>query len=46
MDVLLVDTAGRLAIDQAMMEEIQALHAAVKPIETCSSSTRCSVRMR
>ncbi len=34
MDVLLVDTAGRLAIDQAMMEEIQALHAAVKPIET------------
>jgi len=34
MDVLLVDTAGRLAIDQAMMEEIQALHAAVNPIET------------
>ena len=34
MDVLLVDTAGRLAIDQAMMEEIQALHATVKPIET------------
>jgi signal recognition particle subunit SRP54 len=34
MDVLLVDTAGRLAIDQVMMEEIQALHAAVNPIET------------
>ena len=31
-DVLLVDTAGRLAIDQAMMEEIQALHAAVNQI--------------
>ncbi len=33
-EVLLVDTAGRLAIDQAMMDEIRALHAAVKPIET------------
>jgi len=33
-DVLLVDTAGRLAIDEAMMAEIKALHAAVKPIET------------
>ncbi len=33
-DVVLVDTAGRLAIDEAMMEEIKALHAAVKPIET------------
>lgn len=33
-DVLIVDTAGRLAIDQAMMDEIQALHAAVKPVET------------
>jgi signal recognition particle subunit SRP54 len=33
-DVLIVDTAGRLAIDQAMMEEIQALHAALKPAET------------
>jgi signal recognition particle subunit SRP54 len=32
--VLLVDTAGRLAVDEAMMAEIQALHAAVKPIET------------
>src|SRR4051812_36531187 len=33
-DVLIVDTAGRLAIDEAMMEEVKALHAAVKPIET------------
>jgi signal recognition particle subunit SRP54 len=33
-DVLLLDTAGRLAIDEAMMAEIQALHTAVKPIET------------
>ncbi|HEX4886256.1 MAG TPA: signal recognition particle protein [Casimicrobiaceae bacterium] len=33
-DVLIVDTAGRLAIDEAMMAEIKALHAAVKPIET------------
>jgi signal recognition particle subunit SRP54 len=33
-DVLLVDTAGRLAIDEAMMDEIKALHAAINPIET------------
>jgi signal recognition particle subunit SRP54 len=33
-DVLVVDTAGRLAIDEAMMREIALLHAAVKPIET------------
>ena len=33
-DVLLVDTAGRLSIDEAMMREIAELHAAVKPIET------------
>ena len=33
-DVLLVDTAGRLAIDEAMMAEIQAIHGAVSPIET------------
>jgi len=33
-DVLLVDTAGRLAIDEAMMREIAELHAAIKPIET------------
>jgi len=33
-DVLLVDTAGRLAIDQALMAEIQELHQVLKPIET------------
>jgi signal recognition particle subunit SRP54 len=33
-DVLIVDSAGRLAIDEAMMREIAAIHAAVKPIET------------
>ncbi|GGA71338.1 signal recognition particle protein [Arenimonas soli] len=33
-DVLLVDTAGRTTIDEAMMAEIQALHAAVNPVET------------
>ena len=33
-DVLIVDTAGRLGVDAAMMEEIAALHAAVKPVET------------
>ena len=33
-DVLIIDTAGRLGIDEAMMQEISALHAAVKPIET------------
>ena len=34
MDVLIVDTAGRLHIDDEMMGEIKALHAAIKPIET------------
>lgn len=33
-DVLIVDTAGRLAIDQEMMQEIQELHTATQPIET------------
>jgi signal recognition particle subunit SRP54 len=33
-DVVIVDTAGRLAIDDAMMREIGALHAALKPAET------------
>jgi len=33
-DIVIVDTAGRLSIDAAMMEEIRALHAAVAPIET------------
>jgi len=33
-DVLIVDTAGRLAIDQEMMREIADLHAALSPVET------------
>jgi signal recognition particle subunit SRP54 len=33
-DVLIIDTAGRLAVDQDMMKEIADLHAAVNPIET------------
>ena len=33
-DVLLVDTAGRLAIDAALMQEIGELHQALNPIET------------
>ena len=33
-DVLLVDTAGRLAIDEAMMSEIRELHGALRPAET------------
>ena len=32
--MLLVDTAGRLAIDEALMAEIRELHAALKPVET------------
>ena len=34
MDVLIVDTAGRLAIDEDMMREIAELHATLKPVET------------
>ncbi|MFM1895165.1 MAG: hypothetical protein RLZZ385_239 [Pseudomonadota bacterium] len=34
MDVLIVDTAGRLAIDEQMMAEIRELHAGIQPIET------------
>ncbi len=34
MDVLIVDTAGRLHIDEKMMGEIQQLHQAVNPVET------------
>ncbi len=34
MDVLLVDTAGRLHVDADMMTEIKALHHAIKPVET------------
>jgi len=34
MDVLIVDTAGRLGIDEAMMQEIQMLHQTLDPVET------------
>ncbi|MBV9575002.1 MAG: signal recognition particle protein, partial [Gammaproteobacteria bacterium] len=34
MDVLILDTAGRLHIDEQMMEEIKRLHAAINPVET------------
>jgi signal recognition particle subunit SRP54 len=34
MDVLIIDTAGRLHIDAAMMDEIQRLHGALRPVET------------
>lgn len=33
-DVVIIDTAGRLHVDQEMMAEIQELHAAVNPVET------------
>lgn len=33
-DVLIVDTAGRLGIDEMMMQEIAALHRTLSPIET------------
>ncbi|MFL6675088.1 MAG: signal recognition particle protein [Massilia sp.] len=33
-DVLIIDTAGRLGIDEAMMQEIAAVHGAVNPVET------------
>ena len=33
-DVLIVDTAGRLHVDEGMMAEIQELHATIKPVET------------
>jgi signal recognition particle subunit SRP54 len=33
-DVLIVDTAGRLAIDEEMMQEIAGIHRAINPIET------------
>lgn len=34
LDVLIVDTAGRLHIDDEMMDEIKALHGAIDPVET------------
>ncbi len=33
-DVLIIDTAGRLSIDEAMMREIRDLHTAINPAET------------
>ncbi len=33
-DVLIVDTAGRTTVDEEMMQEIAALHAALDPVET------------
>ncbi|MBI3899096.1 MAG: signal recognition particle protein [Gammaproteobacteria bacterium] len=33
-DVVLIDTAGRLHIDESMMKEIQAVHSAIQPVET------------
>jgi signal recognition particle subunit SRP54 len=33
-DVLIVDTAGRLHVDEQMMDEIKELHAAINPVET------------
>lgn len=33
-DVLLVDTAGRLHVDEAMMDEIKQVHASLNPVET------------
>lgn len=33
-DVLIIDTAGRLHVDSAMMDEIQRLHATLQPVET------------
>lgn len=34
LDVVIIDTAGRLHIDQEMMNEIKGLHAGIQPIET------------
>ena len=33
-NVVIIDTAGRLAIDEEMMSEIKVLHASIKPVET------------
>jgi signal recognition particle subunit SRP54 len=33
-DVVIIDSAGRLHVDAAMMDEIKRLHAAVEPVET------------
>ncbi len=34
LDALIIDTAGRLHIDESMMDEIRAVHQAVDPVET------------
>lgn len=34
MDVVIIDTAGRLHVDQTMMDEIKKIHAAANPVET------------
>ncbi len=34
MDIVIVDTAGRLAVDQELMDEIRAMHKACEPSET------------
>jgi signal recognition particle subunit SRP54 len=34
LDVVIVDTAGRLHVDDEMMDEIKSLHARINPIET------------
>ncbi len=34
LDVVIIDTAGRLHIDDAMMDEIKQIHAAIDPVET------------
>lgn len=33
-DVVIIDTAGRLHVDEEMMAEIQAVHTAINPVET------------
>jgi signal recognition particle subunit SRP54 len=33
-DLVLIDTAGRLAVDEVLMNEIKAIHQAIKPTET------------
>jgi len=33
-DVVLIDSAGRMHVDEAMMQEIRAVHAAIQPVET------------
>jgi signal recognition particle subunit SRP54 len=45
-DVLLVDTAGRLGIDETLMAEIRDLHAALSRSRRCSLSMPCRARTR